>query len=576
MSSNNFNSGSTSSTMNMMMMSNHIMNHFNKIQTSNSTLYDTIYDSNFLTQIFLMSLQIFAISIFSAFSNHLTNIFSNSKKIIINIFNKIIIGYILFPIIKIYNYLYKKIINHKQKYKIVRNISLITSELKKNDELLQIIQWFVSSEHCIKKCNDNILKQNIKEIYYPEQNELYKYNFTNNNEKINFNVSPPLTDYFNIIFNNHEIKCFREINKIELNGDLETQKRDNITYYLETYNENENSDILEKFCEYAIKTYNSNRIEWKQTIFTNNHDEWIPSKNSITSSSNIDSVILKDTIKDDFCKSLTFFLNNKNFYKEHGQRYKYVCVLMGPPGTGKTSLALTFSNQNKRNIYCLNFKNSYEGDLKYLIDNMNTETGDLLIDDFDHYFSELGNINKFDKTNNNNRNSDSDSDSKDYKKKNRHKNNKNKSCISYHELLTVLDGTESKDGLIVYICINNPSKLFSSFNIEDFALFRDRRVNKILEFTYCDHKMIRDIYINIFNEEPNIDYIKMIKENYYSPCVIVQQFISFYEKNGGDVINKKKEINHILFDIANNNIETNKDKIKSYINTLKKYNNKNN
>ena len=30
--------------------------------------------------------------------------------------------------------------------------------------------------------------------------------------------------------------------------------------------------------------------------------------------------------------------------------------------------------------------------------------------------------------------------------------------ISYHELLTVLDGTGSKEGLNIYICVNDPSQ----------------------------------------------------------------------------------------------------------------------
>jgi hypothetical protein len=141
--------------------------------------------------------------------------------------------------------------------------------------------------------------------------------------------------------------------------------------------------------------------------------------------------------------------------------------------------------------------------------------------------------------------------------------------------LTVLDGTGSKEGLNIYICVNDPSKIFKSMNIEDLALVRERRVNKIIKFDYCDHKMIKGIYQNIFNSEPNMELIRMIKEDYYAPCVISQQFISFLETNGGFINGKQKEIDKILLDLANDNIKTNQDKIIEYVDTLKKYNNKN-
>ena len=260
-------------------------------------------------------------------------------------------------------------------------------------------------------------------------------------------------------------------------------------------------------------------------------------------------------------------------------------LIQGPPGTGKTTLAMAYANQNKRHIYALNLKSSQEGDLKHLIDAMDTKNGDLLIDDFDHYFTELGSTDsdKKDKTDKSESNhsddeeqseSESDNDSSRHKRRRRRHYEKKEepTKISYHEFLTVLDGIGSKDGLVVYICINDPSKLFKNLNIEELALFRERRINKIFECKLCDHDMVAGIYQNIFNQQPNMKLIKNIPVDKYAPCVIAQQFISLFEKYGGNITGKQKEIDNILMNLANDNIETNQDKIMTYIKNLKEYN----
>ena len=484
-------------TMNMMTMTQHLSQHFNDLKTNNTDT--SIFSQQFINQTGLIFLQILLVSIFSGLTNYFSSSF-DSFRILIGNYLRRLFNRLFGPFIRLLFSIYKFITRQRPKYTIRRNVSLITSANIRNGALFQILQWFINSKHCIKKQKE--INLDSQEIYYTGSTSLEEYD-DQNKQKINFNISGSMGQEEIILYDDHEIIYYSEKSQLEIHGDIETSKRDNITYYLETTDYNQQSDIIERFCEHAIRTHNNNRVEWKQKIYHNDNDIW-KDPQDIVSPTNIDSIILRKDMKEEFVTSLDFFRNNRDFYKEHGQRYKYVVVLMGYPGTGKTTLAMAYANQNKRHIYALNLKTSQEGDLKYLIESMDTKSGDLLIDDFDHYFTELGN------TNNNNKNKEGDnsdeSETDDYsedesrqKKRKKHKKNNEPKKISYHEFLTVLDGVGSKDGLVIYICINDPSKLFKSMNIEELALFRERRINKIFECKLCDHSMLAGIYKNIIN-----------------------------------------------------------------------------
>ena len=270
-------------------------------------------------------------------------------------------------------------------------------------------------------------------------------------------------------------------------------------------------------------------------------------------------------------------------------------LFYGPPGTGKTTLATALAKQHKRHIYSLNLDNlKREGDLKKLIDRFDSERAILMIDDIDHFFNDKdnkdkdtvvssvkkdsdndnGNGNSNGNFNNNDDNyNDSDNDSNDSNlfKSNRGRNNKKKDTKeeakyrpSMHELLSFFDGLNTKDGLIVFMCANDPSKIFKTETVEDLALLRDQRINIICEFKLCNHQMIQDLYKNIFNKDPDLEKIKQIEEEYYAPCTISKHFVSFFEKNGGVITDKEEELNKLLDDLINKKLETNRELIVNY------------
>ena len=552
--------------MSNMMFTNHIMNKFNSQHGSHGMTNATnILSESFISETCGMFLQIFAVSFFAAFSAYCTTSMEYMKNMFTRIIKKFI-RLLFFPFINLYYFFLKKIYGDQTKYKIVRTCSQYTTELIRNAELFEIIQWFINSDNC-EKIKKNTTIERSKEIYY--QNPFHYINdYSDQNiSNIKFGVGTTYGEDILIKFDSYEIICTKEKNDIEIKGELQTEKRDNITYYFETQDVKPDSDIIERFFQKAIVDYNKSKKEWVQKIFHNDGDVW-EEPQDISAPSSLKTVVMRDDMKETLENSVEFFLSNPEFYAENGLRRKLVIANMGPPGTGKTTTAIAIAKQHRLNVYALNLENSTKGDLKYLIDKMDTKHGILLIDDFDHYYSKLGDQPIVDDK------EDSESeDSQEYKKRGKRYNKPTKKePISYHELLTVFDGTGSKDGMIVFINLNDPSKIFKSTNIEDLALFRDRRVNLLLTFEYCNHNMIKELYYNIFKMEPNMDLIKKIPEDLYAPCVIAQQFIELYERYSKIITHKQKEIEQILIDLANQRIKTSQDKIRDYLKKLEFYN----
>ena len=525
-------------------------------------LQNIFTNKEFIFNIFLLFLKICLAAICIYGLNILKNYLNRMGKWIVLFFNKTII----YPLFFISVYFKSIIMRKKTKYIITRTIGLITNKLKPNQDLFCAIDWYLNSDLCQrpeKKLEDIV--DNVKEIYLDVG---YRpiYETIRNKEEINFLSSNIDGRNESIIFNDHLITYFSRKETVEINTDLEPIKKDNIVYTLNTEDVDPNSNILEKLCDHIVREYDNYKQNWEQLIFNNSGSNWNDGKN-IESPDNIDTIVLKKKFKNDLINSLTFFRKNPSFYTKNGQKRKYICIFLGEPGTGKTTFGMAYAKQEKLNIYNLNLNNSYEGDLIKLIEKMDTRTGILLIDDFDHYY-DVDELENAIVKNPVVTNIEKEDDEEDYRKVKNLKRNK----ISIHEFMTVFDGVGSKSELMAFININDPKKIKILNDKHSKAFTRDRRINFVGVFELCDREMIKDLFMKIFNYEPDQSLIDKIPENKYAPCVIAQQFISYYERNAGNVYsdNNRIEINNILKKIADNNIYTNENIINDYSKKLEK------
>jgi hypothetical protein len=214
--------------------------------------------------------------------------------------------------------------------------------------------WLFVIYQIFKKQNIKMIKRNVDIPYISDTrqiNELYKaiFWYLTHNEKIDYNKEQYLQFVYShklIPENLHLIYADTNIHKILSQNKTKTikYKEWKITYWLSTENitvhtdkdrtrenykvqlstivpENLNIDILEEFSKHClveyVKSLTSNT--WSQLIYTNNGTEWksTPSKNM----RKLDTIILKNGLKDEIKTDLELFLNSEEWYTDRDIPY---------------------------------------------------------------------------------------------------------------------------------------------------------------------------------------------------------------------------------------------------------------
>lgn len=155
---------------------------------------------------------------------------------------------------------------------------------------------------------------------------------------------------------------------------------------------------------------------------------------------NWDTIYLEESVKDEIYDKIKFFIDSKDKYDEYCVPWKFVTLLEGIPGTGKTSLVSALACRFNLNVYILTVTpRMTSSDLQTLLSA--AEGGFILIEDVDALFVER----------------------------------ETKTNLDFSTFINCLDGLSAKAGSVIFLTTNYVEKL-------DAALIREGRVDHRVSF----------------------------------------------------------------------------------------------
>ena len=247
-----------------------------------------------------------------------------------------------------------------------------------------------------------------------------------------------------------------------------------------------------------IKLFCKKENKLKIHTWNNYHDHWYT---QLKEKRNLSTIFLNNDIKSKLLSDITKFIESKSWYEQKGIPYHRGYLFHGPPGTGKTSLAVALASEINYPIYYINlnsFKN--DSDMIEAFSEMKKQAI-ILIEDIDT--TKLTNV----------RTDDNIED--------------RPNSISLSVLLNLIDGILSNPDKILIFTTNHLNKI-------DPAIIRDGRID-IIE--YIGNLEKEEIVNMIMSFDVNIDQ-SLIKDNINISGATLQ-----------NILLKNKDVNDIIMEI---------------------------
>jgi len=420
----------------------------------------------------------------------------------------------------LYGYLFKQDTKFSKSITVTR-----LTENYDNNRLYDAVFWFLTN-------NKNDLLEETPLSY--STNQIVE--FENENKKLAneiFNKTISHHKERTFVFSGHNIKYSMYTDIITAYAQEGERKINNETIQLQTlYDKEKKEDIFDNLIKHIMLEYAKSKEdqEWEQKIYLPKEGRWDgkPSNNK----RNIKSLILKEGQKERLIRDITLFSESEDWYNERDIPYKRGYLLYGPPGTGKTSFIKAISLLTKRHIHYLMIKSiKSDAELTTLLKDIDYKNTVVVIEDID-CASEImkSREEKKDTMNKGNENKKETNEvladvikTLTNKDKTDNRSETAVSELTPSGILNALDGVFSAHGRILIVTSNKPKIL-------DPALLRAGRLDVKECLSHCNEYQIIHLYKQFFNTDPDLNKVKQIKAQNYSPATVTEVFLRCRDK----------------------------------------------
>lgn len=243
--------------------------------------------------------------------------------------------------------------------------------------------------------------------------------------------------------------------------------------------------LLEEFIQYANKYYNRFYRKIEETsdtfnLYFNEVGYW--ERGGQRKKRRIENLYMDKGIKEGIIKKVKDFKSEETIarYERFGIPHKFVVLLHGLPGTGKTSLVKAVASELDMSISSLTFNDKLDDSNMRILMKRLVKNTILLIEDMDCLF------------------------------KDRKKNDEFKNKLTLSGILNCLDGLSAADHMVVFITTNYKDNLY------DEALIRPGRIDHFIEFEHIKKEQIIEMYKVFMENAYSEDKMKEFVNTYYS------------------------------------------------------------